>query len=86
MSANKEKLAAVFTVLLVIAVFFVSDALRVRNYGLPPIFCIPSETLADGKSRIYYGIGYKILEDTEPFSSKTEYHITLWILPAFISV
>ena len=78
---KRRKIIVISAVIMVICGMFTGDVLRTKTFGLPPIFCIPSDHLSDGVSRDYYGLGYKIWEDVNPFDGKTEYKITLWIIP-----
>ena len=78
---KRRRIIAAAAVISVICAMFVTDFLRTKGFGLPPVFCIPSDHLSDGVSRDYYGFGYKIWKDTNPFDGRTEYKVTLWIIP-----
>lgn len=79
------KLAVFCAAVVIISAMFTTDTIRVKYYDVPPVFCIASGPLSDGVSMDYYGIGYKIWKDTDPFEGVTDYHITLWILPRTVS-
>lgn len=52
----------VFSIILVIILFFVVDCLRVSN-NESPIFCIsPFGKYLDGGTIEYFGLGYKIID------------------------
>lgn len=79
-----NKITAV--VFAVIAAFFITDTVRIKAFGIPPIFCIRAVEYADGTSAEYYGAGYKIKRDHDINENTDEYSVTLWILPDFISL
>ena len=86
MKAQKRRNLILAIAAAVITIMFTSDALRTKYFGLPPVFCIPSEYLSDGVSRDYYGLGYKIWQDADPFDSSVDYRISLWILPKAFNI
>lgn len=70
----------------VVAALFITDAVRTKVYGLPPLFCVRAVEYDDGISASYYGAGYKIKFDHNIADGSEEYYITLWILPDSISL
>lgn len=65
--------------------FFTYDLIKVKRYKQPPVFCIPVIKYDNG-SIDYYGLGYKVWKDYDPFDDKTEYFVTLWLFPKFWSI
>ena len=41
-------------------VFFLTDVSRAKN-GEDPIFCILEDEVNDGGTKIYFGLGYKVI-------------------------
>lgn len=71
--------------LAIVISFFTTDYIRIKIHSHPPIFCIPIIRYEHG-SVDYYGAGYKIWEDYDPFEDTSVYYVTLWILPKFWSI
>ena len=86
MDKFKRRAAVIAVTISVICLMFTVDALRARVFVQPPIFCVPTDVLSDGVSRDYYGLGYKIWKDTDPFDGSTEYRVSLWILPKAVNI
>lgn len=80
------KKAAAAALIAVIAAFFITDAVRAKQFGLPPLFCVKAVTYGDGFSADYYGAGYKIKRDHDITDGSDEYYITLWLLPDSVSL
>ncbi len=88
-SPNKSmhiKKAAAAVLIAVVAAFFITDTVRTKWFGLPPVFCIQAVTYDDGISASYYGAGYKIKRDYDITDGSEEYYITLWVLPDSLSL
>ncbi|MGN0667351.1 MAG: hypothetical protein ACI4KF_12605 [Huintestinicola sp.] len=79
-----EAVLAVLAVLL--TVFVATDTVRTKLYGTDPLFCVKAVEYSDGVSADFYGLGYKIWRDYDPFEDSTEYYISLWILPKTINI
>lgn len=84
-SRSAKKIAAGIVIVLLFC-FFSVDSVRVKLYGLPPIFCIKAAEYSDGTSASYYGAGYKIMRDYNVSDGSESYHITLWLLPYSVSL
>ncbi len=86
LSRKKKKRLIIFSIfaafIIMISSFFAYDFLKIKRYKQPPVFCIPVYQYDNG-SVDYIGFGYKIWKDYDPFDNKTEYYVTLWILPKF---
>ena len=83
--AKKILVALAVVVLLTAAGFFVTDLVRVKQYKLPPLFCVPVIEYDNG-SVDHYGLGYKVWEDYHPFDKTVEYYIGFWFIPKFVSI
>lgn len=62
---NKKALTVVVLILIIIVIiaifFFYVDLKRVKD-GKSPIFSVEYETVKDGGTKMYLGLGYKIIE------------------------
>lgn len=57
-----KKILLIFLSIIIIAIiFFCIDFYRAGN-GKSPIFCIHCGTFKDGGTKIYVGLGYKVIE------------------------
>lgn len=66
--------------------FFVTDSVRTKALGRPPLFCVKAAEYSDGISAAYYGAGYKIKRDYNVADGSESYCITLWLLPFSVSL
>ena len=87
-SHKKRKIVIAFAAVLFIisASFFTTDLIRARKYSLPPKFCIPVFYYSDSQSVDYYGLGYKVWKDSDPFDNVTHYYVGFWFLPKIINI
>ena len=83
--AKKILAALAVVVLLTAAGFFVTDLVRVKQYKLPLLFCVPVIEYDNG-SVDHYGLGYKVWEDYHPFDKTVEYYVGFWFIPKFVSI
>ncbi|MCL2053875.1 MAG: hypothetical protein FWG90_05470 [Oscillospiraceae bacterium] len=65
--------------------FFAVDYIRIKRDNKPPVFCIKAIEHESG-SVDYYGFLYKVWKDYDPFERETEYYITFWFFPKFLSI
>ncbi|MBQ8780778.1 MAG: hypothetical protein IJZ72_03810 [Oscillospiraceae bacterium] len=79
------KIAITAVILCTAAGFFTSDLIRVKQYKLPPRFCIPVIEYDNG-SVDYYGLFYKVWKDYDPFEETTEYYVSFWLVPKFWNI
>lgn len=81
-SVRRWKLTAAICalVMLVSLAFFGVDLIRVKQCGLPPMFCVPVIEYENG-SEDYYGLFYKVWKDYNPFEDETHYFMGFWFLP-----
>ncbi len=88
-SGGRRKRLIVTIIVSVIAAaaisFFVTDLIRTKQHGLPPVFCIPVIEYDNG-SVDYYGLGYKVWEDYHPFDKTVNYYVGFWFIPKFINI
>lgn len=75
----------VWTVIAAAVSFFVTDLIRTKQYGKPPVFCIPVIEYDNG-SIDYCGLGYKVWKDYHPYDKTTEYYIGFWFIPKFVKI
>lgn len=83
----KRIITAVIAVILLVSIsFFTTDLIRAKKYSLPPMFCIPVFYFPESGSVDYYGLGYKVWEDTDPFDDVTHYYVGFWLLPKMFNI
>lgn len=73
-------------IIAIITIFFITDNIRTKLYGQPPVFCVKTVTYSDGISAHYYGAGYKIKRDYNLTDGSEVYTVTLWLLPDSVSL
>lgn len=59
---TKKILNIIFVVILALLIAIAIDVIAVSKYNAGPFFAIRTSTLDDGGTRIYYGIGYKVIK------------------------
>jgi len=52
----------VFTILIVLMTMITIDVISVSRYSKGPFFAIKTHTYKDGGTKVYYGIGYKVIK------------------------
>ena len=87
LSRKKKIILTVISLILLISIsFFTTDLIRAQKYSLPPIFCLPVLYYPESGSVDYYGLGYKVWEDKDPFDNVTHYYVGFWLLPKMINI
>jgi hypothetical protein len=79
----RRRLFVIFAVVVVWAVLMLTDLYRTR-LDEPPLFAVPLLHYDSG-SVDYYGLFYKIWKDVNILNGDTEYYMTAWFVPKFIS-
>lgn len=59
---NKRIINTVFSIIVLILFMIILDVVCVARYNIGPFFAIKTDTLKDGGTKIYYGIGYKVIK------------------------
>ena len=73
----KRIINLVFTVIIIIISMIVIDYVRVNRFEYTPLFAIKTETLKDGGTTEYYGLGYKVI-DYNQIQGRRDIEIGLW--------
>lgn len=68
----------ILIVILVLVLFLTIDIIRV-HYNSTPIFCISGGMYLDGGTRVYIGLGYKII-DYNKLDGYDGYKVGTWLL------
>ena len=58
----KKIINIVFAVILIVLVMVTIDVISVSRYNAGPFFAIKTKTIKDGGTKIYYGLGYKVIK------------------------
>ena len=65
MKKNRKKIIIIVVIVIILAIlgiiFGSIDISRVKS-GLNPIFCVNTETMRDGGTKVYLGLCYKIID------------------------
>lgn len=80
---TSDKLFVLIIILLFI-LFITVDIVRV-HYNSVPIFCITSGTYLDGGTKVYIGLGYKII-DYNKLDGYDGYKVGTWLLNYDVSL
>jgi hypothetical protein len=70
----------IFIALIVIMVFITIDVVSITKYDKGPFFAIKTKTYKDGGTKVYYGIGYKVIRYNVT-EGKQSTQIGLWSMP-----
>ena len=70
---------AVFGIIIVLLIMTAVDVIAVARYDSGPFFAINLKTYKDGGTKVYYGLGYKVInynvtERQNYYGRKEEYH------------
>ncbi|MGN0642310.1 MAG: hypothetical protein ACI4JJ_04120 [Huintestinicola sp.] len=85
---RRRKVAAAVSALIfaVSSILFACDVVRTKVMDREPLFCVKAVEYRDGISADYYGAGYKIWLDYDPFEDTSEYYISFWVLPKALHI
>lgn len=70
----------VFVLALVIMVIISIDVICVAKYNVGPFFAIKTSTYKDGGTKVYYGLGYKVIKYNQ-LEGRRDTQIGFWSLP-----
>lgn len=73
----KKIINIVFTIIIIIIAIITIDYIRVAKFEYTPLFAIRTETLKDGGTTEYYGLGYKVI-DYNQIQGRRDIEIGLW--------
>jgi hypothetical protein len=79
----RRRVIIITGVMIIWAVLMLTDLYRTRM-SEPPLFAVPILRYDSG-SVDYYGLFYKIWKDVNILNGDTEYYMTAWFVPKFIS-
>lgn len=69
----------VFTILVVIMIMIAIDVIAVARYNKGPFFAINTETYKDGGTKVYHGLGYKVIKYNQ-IQGRRDMEIGTWSL------
>lgn len=69
----------VFTILVVIMVMIAIDVIAVARYNKGPFFAINTNTYKDGGTKVYHGLGYKVIKYNQ-IQGRRDMEIGTWSL------
>ena len=75
----KMVINTIFLLILILIVITVVDIISVSKYEKGPYFAINTETLNDGGTKIYHGIGYKVIKYNQ-LQGRRDMEIGTWSL------
>lgn len=58
----KKIINIVFAIILIVLVMITIDVISVSRYNVGPFFAIKTKTVKDGGTKIYHGLGYKVIK------------------------
>ena len=58
----KKIINIVFAIILIVLVMVTIDVISVSRYNAGPFFAIKTKTIKDGGTKIYHGLGYKVIK------------------------
>ena len=58
----KRIINIVFAIILIVLVMVTIDVISVSRYNVGPFFAIKTQTIKDGGTKVYYGLGYKVIK------------------------
>lgn len=73
----KKIINILFTIITIIIAIITIDYIRVAKFEYTPLFAIRTETLKDGGTTEYYGLGYKVI-DYNQIQGRRDIEIGLW--------
>lgn len=86
--AKTEKIIKIFNVLFVIVIIVMIliavDVVCVARYDVGPFFAIKTNTYKDGGTKVYYGLGYKVIKYNQ-IEGRRDTQIGFWNMPYSIT-
>lgn len=76
----KKIINIVFTILILIMVIITVDVICVARYNVGPFFAIRTNVYNDGGTKIYYGLGYKVIKYNQE-QGRRDTKIGFWTMP-----
>lgn len=70
----------VFIVLIVLMIMITIDVVAVARYNTGPFFAIKTKIYKDGGTKIYYGVGYKVIKYNQ-IQGRRDMTIGFWTMP-----
>jgi len=77
---SKKIINIVFIIVIVIMTMISIDVICISRYNKGPFFAIKTNTLKDGGTKIYYGIGYKVIKYHQ-VQGRRDAKIGFWTMP-----
>lgn len=77
---TKKIINIVFIVIVVLLVLITVDVICVSRFQVGPFFAIRTNVYKDGGSKVYYGLGYKVIKYNQ-IEGKHGMQIGLWTMP-----
>jgi len=69
----------IFIIIILAMIMIATDVVCVARYNIGPFFAIPVKTYDDGGTKVYYGIGYKVIKYNQ-IQGRRDKVIGLWTL------
>lgn len=83
-STKSNKFIKVFNVIFVLALIAMTiisiDVISITKFNKGPFFAIKTETYKDGGSKVYYGLGYKVIKYNQ-IEGRQDTQIGFWTMP-----
>lgn len=76
----KKIINTVFIIIMIIMIMISVDVICVARYNTGPFFAVRTNVYDDGGSKVYYGIGYKVIKYNQ-VQGRRDIEIGLWNLP-----
>ncbi len=74
----------IFIIALIVMVIISADIICVAKYNVGPFFAIKTNTYKDGGTKVYYGIGYKVIKYKQ-IAGRQDTQIGPWNMPYSIT-
>lgn len=82
--ANNNKLVKILNIVFIILIFLMLmitvDIVAVARYNTGPFFAIKTKTYKDGGTKVYYGMGYKVIKYNQ-IQGRRDITIGFWTMP-----
>ncbi len=75
----KRIINVAFAIIIISLTMITIDVISVARYNVGPFFAIPLETYKDGGSKVYYGLGYKVIKYNQ-LQGRRDKEIGFWNL------
>ena len=76
----KKIINIVFIILVIIMVMIATDVICVSRYNIGPFFAIRTSQYKDGGTKVYYGLGYKVIKYNQ-VQGRRDTKIGFWTMP-----